>query len=405
MSDQLILIHIYGLDKPKLTARLTSILAEYDVDILDMGQAVIHQNLSLGILIRIPPESESAPIIKELLFAAHDMDVNIKFSPVDQDAHEAWVKAEGKERHIVTLLGPKITSRQVAVMSKVLAENDLNIDVITRLTGRTSLDEGVLNRPACVEFSLRGTPRDTGAIHREFLNISAEMGVDIAMQADNAFRRNRRLVVFDMDSTLIQVEVVDELAKEAGVGDQVSAITASAMRGEIDFKESLRRRLNLLSGLDEAALDAVADRIPLTSGAERLIANLKRYGYKIAIISGGFTYFGRKLQDQLGIDYLYANELEIVDGVITGKVLGDIVDAERKAFLLKDIARREDISLQQVIAVGDGANDLPMLNLAGLGIAFHAKPKVKAGARQAISTLGLDSILYLIGMRDRDLVN
>ncbi len=405
MSNQLILIHIYGQDKPGLTARLTAILAEYDVDILDMGQAVIHQNLSLGILIRIPQAAESAPVVKELLFAAHDMDVNIKFSPVSPDVHEQWVAAEGKKRHIVTLLGSKITARQVAVVSRVLAENDLNIDVITRLTGRASLDNGVSRRPACVEFSLRGTPRDTAAIHKEFLAVSAEMGVDIAMQEDNAFRRNRRLVVFDMDSTLIQAEVVDELAKEAGVGTEVCRITESAMRGEIDFKESLRQRLHLLRGLDRAALDAVAERIPLTDGAERLIANLKRYGYKIGIISGGFTYFGGKLQKQLGIDYLYANELEIIDGKITGNVLGDIVDAERKAELLADIARREDISLQQVIAVGDGANDLPMLNLAGLGIAFHAKPKVKAGARQAISTHGLDSILYLIGMRDRDLVN
>jgi phosphoserine phosphatase len=405
MSNQLILIHIFGQDKPGLTARLTAILAEYDMDILDMGQAVIHQNLSLGILVRIPAAAESAPVIKELLFAAHDMDVNIKFSPVSAETHETWVAAEGKKRHIITLLGTKITSRQVAIITKVLAENDLNIDVITRLTGRTSLDDDMSKRPACVELSLRGTPRDTSAIHKKFLDISAQMGIDIAMQEDNAFRRNRRLVVFDMDSTLIQAEVVDELAKEAGVGDKVSAITESAMRGEIDFQESLRQRLRLLSGLDESALKAVASRIPLTDGAERLISNLKRYGYKIAIISGGFTYFGRKLQEQLGIDYLYANELEIVDGIITGNVLGDIVDAQRKATLLQNIAEREDLSLQQVIAVGDGANDLPMLNLAGLGIAFHAKPKVKQGARQAISTLGLDSILYLIGMRDRDLVN
>lgn len=405
MSNQLILIHIFGQDKPGLTARLTAILAEYDMDILDMGQAVIHQNLSLGILVRIPAAAESAPVIKELLFAAHDMDVNIKFSPVSAETHETWVAAEGKKRHIITLLGTKITSRQVAIITKVLAENDLNIDVITRLTGRTSLDDDMSKRPACVELSLRGTPRDTSAIHKKFLDISAQMGIDIAMQEDNAFRRNRRLVVFDMDSTLIQAEVVDELAKEAGVGDKVSAITESAMRGEIDFQESLRQRLRLLSGLDESALKAVASRIPLTDGAERLISNLKRYGYKIAIISGGFTYFGRKLQEQLGIDYLYANELEIVDGIITGNVLGDIVDAQRKATLLQTIAEREDLSLQQVIAVGDGANDLPMLNLAGLGIAFHAKPKVKQGARQAISTLGLDSILYLIGMRDRDLVN
>ncbi len=207
-----------------------------------------------------------------------------------------------------------------------------------------------------------------------------------------------------MDSTLIAAEVIDELAKEVGVGRDVAAITESAMRGEIDFKQSLRRRLMLLRGLPAATLEAVAERIPMTEGAERLITNLKRFGYKIAIISGGFTYFGRRLQERLGIDFLFANELEITDGRLTGHVVGDIVDAAKKAEILTTLAAREGLSLQQVIAVGDGANDLPMLNLAGLGIAFHAKPVVKQGAKQAISTLGLDSILYLVGMRDRDTV-
>ena len=238
----------------------------------------------------------------------------------------------------------------------------------------------------------------------EFLDISAELGVDIAFQEDNLYRRNRRLVAFDMDSTLVQAEAIDLLAARAGVGEEVKAITAAAMRGELDFKESLRRRLSLLKGLPESALAGIAKQIPLTEGAERLIANLKRMGYKIAILSGGFTYFGERLRRRLAIDYLHANELEIKDGALTGKVKCAIVDGRRKAELLRRIARREGISLQQVIAVGDGANDLPMLRLAGLGIAFHAKPKVKQGARQAISTLGLDGILYLLGMRDREMV-
>lgn len=402
--QQIILIRITGDDKPGLTATLTGQLAGSRVDILDIGQAVIHDTLSLGILIRIPPESESAPILKDLLFTAHELGVNLTFTPISPERYEKWVEAQGKARHIVTLLARTITAEQVAAISRVIAENGLNIDVITRLSGRTSLTESSSSRQACVEFSVRGTPPDPAGIKGQFLAIAGNLGVDIAFQEDGAFRRNRRLVAFDMDSTLIAAEVIDELAKEAGVGKDVAAITESAMRGEIDFKQSLRKRLMLLRGLPAGTLDAVAERIPMTDGAERLINNLKRFGYKIAIISGGFTYFGRRLKERLGIDFLFANELEIQDGRLTGNVVGDIVDAAKKAEILAGLAAREGLSLQQVIAVGDGANDLPMLNLAGLGIAFHAKPVVKQGAKQAISTLGLDSILYLIGMRDRDTV-
>ncbi len=400
---ELILIQVYGPDRPGLTSNLCAAMASYDIGILDIGQSVIHESLSLGMLISIPPSAESAPVIKELLFTAHKLGVDIKFFPIDEHDYSMWVEAEGKPRHIVTLLGRQVTAKQLAEISSVLADQNLNIDVITRLTGRPPLD-AESRRLACVEFSVRGEPRDINGLRGSFLRLSADLQVDIAFQEDSVFRRNRRLVAFDMDSTLIQTEVIDELAIEAGVGDQVKAITESAMRGEIDFKQSLRRRLRLLKGLEESRLQAVADRLPMTEGAERLIANLKRFGYKIAIISGGFTYFGKLLQERLGIDYLYANRLAIEDGVVTGDVDGEIVDATRKAEFLKEIAAKENISLQQVIAVGDGANDLPMLNLAGLGIAFHAKPVVKKGARQAISTLGLDSILYLVGVRERDIV-
>ncbi|WP_300671594.1 phosphoserine phosphatase SerB [Desulfoluna sp.] len=400
---ELIMIHIYGQDKPGLAAQLTGILAEYEVEILDMGQTVIHDNLSLGILIRIPIEHEAAPIVKEVLFAAHDLDINVKFRPISDDRYTEWVAAAGKKRYIVTLLGRKITARHMAEVSRVLSENALNIDGISRLSSRMPLvDLEKVVKPSCVELSVRGNPQNLEVIRKAFLEITARLGIDIALQEDTPYRRNRRMVAFDMDSTLIQAEVIDELAAEAGVGEQVSAITESAMRGEIDFKESLRRRLGLLEGLSEASMQKVAERIPMTDGAERLIANLRQFGYKTAILSGGFTYFGRILQKKLGVDYVYANELEIKEGKLTGKVVGDIVDAAKKAELLQMLAQKEEINLQQVIAVGDGANDLPMLNLAGLGIAFHAKPVVKEGARQSISTLGLDSILYLVGVRDRD---
>jgi phosphoserine phosphatase len=401
-EPEIILIRVSGEDKPGLTAAVTAELAKFKADILDIGQSVIHDTLSLGILVKVPTSAESTPFLKDLLFAAHKLGVNLTFTPVEADNYESWVDLQGKDRRIVTLLARRLNAEHVAAVTGVIAKNGLNIDVITRLSGRASLDAANSPRMACVEFSVRGTPENLTTLKSEFLAISGELGVDIAIQEDNAFRRNRRLVAFDMDSTLIAAEVIDELAKAAGVGDKVSAITESAMRGEIDFKESLRRRLRLLKGLSATTLETVAKRIPLNDGAERLITNLKRFGYKIAIISGGFTYFGNLLQERLGIDYVFANELEIVDGKLTGEVIGEIVDAAKKAEVLRMIADKECLSLQQVIAVGDGANDLPMLGIAGLGIAYHAKPVVKKGAGQAISTLGLDSILYLVGVRDRD---
>ncbi|OIQ49552.1 Phosphoserine phosphatase [Pseudodesulfovibrio hydrargyri] len=401
--EKIILVHVTGGDRPGLTAELSGVLAGYDVDVLDIGQVVIHNFLTLGILIRLPANSQ--PVLKDLLFKAHELGVTMRLHPLDEDQYSSWVGEAHKPRYIITLLARSVSSSQIAAITKVVSEAGLNIDTIYRLSGRVPLDcnDYECSR-GCVEFTVRGTPRDVAGLRAQFLEISSRMMVDIGFQEDNIFRRNRRLVAFDMDSTLIQAEVIDELAKEAGVGEQVAAITESAMRGELDFKQSLRKRLSLLEGLDESVLKKVADRLPMSEGAEKLISNLKNVGYKIAILSGGFTYFGEILRKRYGIDYVYANELEIVDGKLTGKAVGDIVDAQKKAELLQSIADQERISLQQVIAVGDGANDLPMLNLAGLGIAFHAKPKVKQGARQAISTLGLDAILFLLGMRSRDVV-
>lgn len=399
MMDQIILIHVTGQDRPGLTASLADVLAEFGVEILDIGQVVIHDFLTLGILIRLPQDSR--PVLKEMLFKAHELGVSMKLHPLGSAEYEKWVEAADKPRHIVTLLARTISSEHIAGIADIIHDHGLNIDTIRRLSGRRSLLGNGPSR-ACVEFSIRGMPEDMSKIRKAFLDMSAGMGADIAFQEDNIFRRNRRLVCFDMDSTLIQAEVIDELAKEAGVGDQVAAITESAMRGELDFKQSLRKRLALLEGLDASVLENVYQRLPLTEGAERLIANLKRVGYTVAILSGGFTYFGERLKERLGIDHVFANKLEIVDGKLTGRPEGTIVDADRKAELLQQLAAKEGISLQQVIAVGDGANDLPMLNLAGLGIAFHAKPKVKQGARQSISSLGLDSILYLLGVHDRE---
>jgi phosphoserine phosphatase len=399
VNTELILIRITGLDRPGLTASFTEILSAYDVTILDIGQADIHSTLSLGILFK-SHKSDSGNIMKELLFKASDIGVNIQFAPVSVEEYEEWVNMQGKDRHILTLLGRKLSAKQIAAVTRVLAEQGLNIDAIKRLTGRQPLDEDKASVRACIELSVRGTPRDREEMQREMMRLSSELEMVFSFQRDNMYRRMRRLICFDMDSTLIQTECIDELAERAGVGEQVRAITESAMRGEIDFKESFAKRVALLKGLDESVMKEIAENMPITEGVERLMFVLKRYGYKIAILSGGFTYFGEYLQKKFGIDYVYANELEIIDGKLTGRYLGDVVDGKRKAELLRLIAQVEKVDIAQTIAVGDGANDLPMLSLAGLGIAFHAKPKVKENARQAINTIGLDGVLYFLGFKD-----
>ena len=400
-STELILIRITGLDRPGLTASITEILSKYDVTILDIGQADIHSTLSLGILFK-SQEKDSGNIMKELLFKASALGINIRFYPVTVEEYEEWVNMQGKNRYILTLLGRKLTAKQIAAVTGILAEQGLNIDAIKRLTGRIPLDEcqADARTRACIEFSVRGTPKDRIAMQEKLMKLASELEMDFSFQLDNMYRRMRRLICFDMDSTLIQTECIDELAERAGVGDQVREITERAMRGEIDFIESFTERVALLKGLDESVMKEIAENLPITEGVERLMFVLKRYGYKIAILSGGFTYFGNYLKDKFGIDYVYANELEIVNGKLTGRYLGDVVDGKRKAELLKLIAQVERVDIAQTIAVGDGANDLPMLSEAGLGIAFHAKPKVVANAQQSINTIGLDGVLYFLGFKD-----
>ena len=398
-KTELILIRISGVDRPGLTASVTAILSKYQVDIMDIGQADIHSTLSLGILFKCS-DQDSGNIMKELLFKASDLGINIRFYPISDEEYETWVNLQGKNRYILTLLGRKLTAQQIAGATKLLAEQQLNIDGIRRLTGRIPMDEKKANVRACIEFSVRGTPKDREELQSQLMQLSASLGMDFSFQQDNMYRRMRRLICFDMDSTLIETEVIDELAIRAGVGDQVKAITERAMRGEIDFCESFKERVALLKGLDESVMRDIAEHLPITEGVERLMFVLKRYGYKIAILSGGFTYFGNYLKEKFGIDYVYANQLEIVDGKLTGRYLGDIVDGKRKAELLRLLAQVENVDIAQTIAVGDGANDLPMLSTAGLGIAFHAKPKVVANAQQAINTIGLDGVLYFLGFKD-----
>jgi len=398
-KDEIILININGADRPGVTAALSEILAKNNAVILDIGQADIHNNLSLGILFQ-SSEGNSGDILKELLFKSYELDVNIRFNPITEEAYNQWVSMQGKNRYIITILGRKLTARQIAGVTRIVADQDMNIDDIKRLTGRIPLDENARTPKASVEFSVRGTPRDKEQMKADFMKLSAEQEMDISFQEESMFRRMRRLICFDMDSTLIETEVIDELAIRAGVGDQVKAITEAAMRGEIDFCESFRQRCALLKGLDVSVMQEIAENLPITEGVDRLMRILKKVGFKIAILSGGFTYFGNYLKQKYNIDYVYANELEVENGKLTGRYVGDIVDGKRKAELLRLIAQVENVDIRQTVAVGDGANDLPMISIAGLGIAFHAKPKVKATAKQSISTIGLDGILYFLGYKD-----
>ena len=395
-----IIVRINGLDRPGLTAAIMEILARYGTQVLDIGQADIHNTLSLGILIRTD-ETCSGQVMKDLLFKASELGVNIGFAPVSDEEYEAWVERQGRNRYILTIVGRQLTAAQIAATSEIITRQGLNIDSILRLSGRMSIMNPVKNVRACIQFSLRGTPVDRSAMQAELMKMSAERGIDFSFQRDDMYRRMRRLICFDMDSTLIQTECIDELAARAGVGEEVKRITEQAMRGEIDFRESFTRRVSLLRGLDAGVMREIAETMPITEGVDRLMTILKQCGYKIAILSGGFTYFGEYLQRRYGIDYVYANELEIgEDGRLTGRYVGEIIDGHRKAELLRLIAQVEKVNLAQTIAVGDGANDLPMISEAGLGIAFHAKPRVAASAQQSINTIGLDGVLYFLGFKD-----
>ena len=398
-----ILIRISGKDQIGLTTQIMTILSRYNAQILDIGQADIHSTLSLGILIRID-ETMSGQVMKELLFKATELGVTIGFMPISDDDYEAWAGRQGKNRYILTAIGRSLSAKQILSATEVISRYGLNIDAIKRLTGRMSIMHPEKNVRACVEFSIRGNIEDKVKFQQELMALSAESGMDFSFQKDDMYRRMRRLICFDMDSTLIQTECIDELARRHGVGDKVAAITERAMRGEIDFKESFTERVALLKGLDVSVLQDIAENLPITEGTDRLMKILKTCGYKIAILSGGFTFFGEHLQRRYGIDYVYCNELEIgEDAKLTGRYLGEVVDGRRKADLLKLIAQTEKVNIAQTIAVGDGANDLPMLMEAGLGIAFHAKPRVKATAKQSLSTIGLDGVLYFLGFKDSNL--
>ena len=402
--QEIILISFLGPDQPNQFTRLMQVLSVHSLQILDVGQAVIHNQLTLGIVVSSDDQTATALAMKDILILAHDIGLTVRFKPITGTDYDQWVSEGGRTRYIVTALAPELTAEHLKQVTQIVSNQGFNIETVTRLSGRPERDgqQDILQR-SCVEFGLKGQMLDAQAMRAACLRLSAELSIDVAVQEDNAYRRNRRLVCFDMDSTLIVQEVIDELAIEAGVGEQVAEITERAMQGELDFQQSFRARVALLKGMDASVLPKIAERLTVTEGAERLISTLKALGYRTVILSGGFQYFAEYLQAKLGIDEVHANILDVENGMVTGEVKGHIVDGARKAFLLQKIANEMNISPEQAIAVGDGANDLPMLSIAGLGVAFRAKPLVRQNANQAISSVGLDGVLYLLGVHDKDL--
>lgn len=377
------LFTVTGKDHPDAVTRLTGLLARLGAALLDLEQVVIQGRLTLAMQVDPAPGPEG---IAQLCAETDALGLHLEVAPLDAGVASP---APG-ERHVVTVIGPSIGAAELHQVTGVLAQHGASLRRIGRLSsgGLQAMD---------LHLSL---PAGASAepLQRALLVLSTAAGFDVALQPEGLFRRAKRLVVMDMDSTLIRIEVIDELARAAGVTEEVAEITHRAMSGEMDYDESLRQRLALLRGLEISVLERIADELPLTEGAETLVRVLKRLGYRLAVLSGGFTIAAEKLKARLGLDYAFSNRLEIEEGKLTGRVLGPIVNAGRKAELLETIARKEGIPLAQVIAVGDGANDLHMLELAGLGIAFRAKPRLREAADTSLSASGLDAILFLLGL-------
>lgn len=393
IENKQVLITVTGRDVPGITSALTEILNREGVRLLDIEQATTHGLLSLSLVIQFTNASgEDAQILKDLLFKAKELGVDLDFRVIEGETK----LRSSKHQFAITLMSDDLSARHLAAISAVLAKRHVNIDSISKL------NEGGLG---CVELiTYTNSQIDIGALKDDLLKVASRFpGLDIAVQRENLYRRAKRLVVMDMDSTVITVEVIDEMAKLHGVGEQVKHITEQAMQGHLDFDDSLKQRVSLLKGMTEGDLKKVAETIPLTPGADVLVRTLKRLGYKIALISGGFSYFGERLKEKLGLHYVYTNVLEIVDGKLTGRVTGPIVNAQRKADLLELIAQQEGVTTDSVIAIGDGANDILMLKKAGLGIAFNAKKKTREAASAAINQNSLASILYLLGITDKDI--
>ncbi|MEB3768304.1 phosphoserine phosphatase SerB [Acinetobacter sp. MD2] len=398
---EITLISFLGSDQPNLVHRLVQILSHHSLHILDMRQAVVYDQLSLGIVVTAENATHIELAMKELLILAHEIDLTVRLQPICNAEDAAWQEKFAASNYVVTGLAPKLNGTQLHALTQAVAAQGLKIDQIRCLS--ESFASNAAQSPACIELKVTGQVVDLAELRQAYLALGNQFGLDISIQDNDIYRSQRRLICFDMDSTLIGQEVIDELAREAGVGEQVAEITERAMQGELDFQQSFRARVALLKGLDAHVLPQIAERLTINEGAERLISTLKALGYHTAIFSGGFQYFAEYLQQKLGIDEVHANQLDVCDGKVTGEVTGQIVDAARKAELLQSLAHKLDISLAQTVAVGDGANDLAMLAKAGLGVAYKAKPLVRQTAEHAIAQVGLDGVLYLLGLSDQEI--
>jgi phosphoserine phosphatase len=374
-----ILVRVFGPDGPGLTAGLMDVLSAGGCELYDVEQVVIRSRLSLNVLVSVPDDQST---VRDVLFYAWEHGLEADFEPVTDSPGPT------PNRFAVSVIGARVTPEAFGAVAEAIAAAGGNIDSIERLA-----------RYPVVSYELAVSGGDQRAMRAALLETSAAFGVDVAVQAEGIARRSKRLVVMDVDSTLIQDEIIDLLAEEAGQAEEVAAITEKAMAGDLDFNEALRARVATLAGLPVSSLESVAARIQLTPGARTFVRTLKKMGMKIGIVSGGFTWFTDRLAKDLGLDHAYANELEIKDDRLTGGIIGAPVDRSRKAEILTEIARQEGIALDQVVAIGDGANDLDMLATAGLGIAFNAKPIVRDAAHSAVSVPYLDAILFVLGIR------
>jgi phosphoserine phosphatase len=366
------------LDRPGITSDLLSLLASLDAELQDIEQVVVRRQLTLGLAVLVPAGRD---LVKELLLFGWERSLDVDFEIVDA------TPTRHAKRHVITALGPELSPDALARTSGAIAASGGNIDRIHRLSRFPVWS---------YEFLVEGG--DSNKLQASLMDVAVEESIDIAVQPYGLSRRSSRLVVLDVDSTLIRNEVIDLLADEAGCREQVAALTDQAMRGDLDYADALEQRVALLQGTPVSAVDRVITQMVLTPGAKTFVRTLRRLGYRIAIISGGFTHFTDHLATQLDLDHAYANRLEIVDGVITGRIEGDIVDAKAKAELLESIAEIEGVPLEQTVAVGDGANDLPMLQKAGLGIAFNAKPVLRGVADTTVNVPYLDAILFMLGV-------